>query len=294
MLVRGGNESLFTGHPFIQKVHVWQKKSSKYSGLIRLIRVIRSERYDGVINLQRHTASALVTVLSGAAKTAGFHSTVLSALYSYRFKHKLGERGDMEYSHEVDRYLQLTKPWIPLEKARPALYPSDGDFREVAAYKNKPFITISPSSVWFTKQTPASIWREFMDASGSMQIYLLGGPSDVAMCEALAKDHSHASVLAGKLTLLQSAALMKNAEMNYTNDSAPLHLCSAMNAPVTAVFCSTIPEFGFGPLSDKSKVVQSRLELPCKPCGNHGKSSCPKGHFDCGKITWTDLLPETK
>jgi heptosyltransferase-2 len=78
--------------------------------------------------------------------------------------------------------------------------------------------------------------------------------------------------------------------MNYTNDSAPLHLCSAVNAPVRAVFCSTIPEFGFGPLSGNSGVVQSHLELPCKPCGNHGKSACPKGHFDCGKISLTDLL----
>jgi heptosyltransferase-2 len=83
---------------------------------------------------------------------------------------------------------------------------------------------------------------------------------------------------------------MKNAVMNYTNDSAPLHLCSAMNAPVTAVFCSTIPEFGFGPLSDNARVVQSRLELPCKPCGNHGKAACPKGHFNCGEIQLSDLM----
>jgi heptosyltransferase-2 len=100
-------------------------------------------------------------------------------------------------------------------------------------------------------------------------------------------------VLAGKLTLLQSAALIKHAVMNYTNDSAPLHLCSAMNAPATAVFCSTIPEFGFGPLSDSSRVVQTRMELPCKPCGNHGKTECPKGHFDCGNIDLNDLLPKS-
>jgi ADP-heptose:LPS heptosyltransferase len=45
---------------------------------------------------------------------------------------------------------------------------------------------------------------------------------------------------------------MKDAAMNYVNDSAPMHFASAVNAPVTAVYCSTIPAFGFGPLSDRS------------------------------------------
>jgi ADP-heptose:LPS heptosyltransferase len=46
---------------------------------------------------------------------------------------------------------------------------------------------------------------------------------------------------------------MKGAKMNYVNDSGPLHLASAMNAPITAFFCSTVPEFGFGPLSENPK-----------------------------------------
>lgn len=290
MLVRAGNEGLFNEHPFLGKVLVWQKKSSKYRNLSRLIQTIRAERYDGVINLQRYTASALITVLSRAKKTSGFDSSALSVFFSHRVKHQLGERKDLNFSHEVDRCLQLTTPWLPMAQSRPVLYPSEHDFSVVASYFDKPFITISPSSVWFTKQTPPEVWRHLITASFDKQIYLLGGPDDMTLCESLAGGSPHVQVLAGKLSLLQSAALMKYAVMNYTNDSAPLHLCSAMNAPVTAVFCSTIPEFGFGPLSDNAHVVQSRLELSCKPCGNHGKAACPRGHFDCGKISLTDLM----
>jgi heptosyltransferase-2 len=97
-------------------------------------------------------------------------------------------------------------------------------------------------------------------------------------------------VLAGDLTLLQSAALMSKAEMNYTNDSGPLHLSSAMNAPTTAVFCSTIPEFGFGPLSDVSKIVETTIDLPCRPCGLHGHKKCPQSHFKCGISIQIDQL----
>ena len=70
--------------------------------------------------------------------------------------------------------------------------------------------------------------------------------------------------------------------MNYVNDSAPLHIASAMNAPVTAYFCSTLPSFGFGPLSDNANVIQTKQTLECRPCGLHGKRKCPQQHFNCG------------
>ena len=54
-----------------------------------------------------------------------------------------------------------------------------------------------------------------------------------------------------------------------------------MNAPTTAVFCSTIPDFGFGPLSKNSKIVEIQEKLDCRPCGLHGFKSCPEEHFRC-------------
>ena len=70
--------------------------------------------------------------------------------------------------------------------------------------------------------------------------------------------------------------------MNFVNDSAPMHLASSVNAKTTAIFCSTVPEFGFGPLSDLSQVVEIKEKLKCRPCGLHGKKACPEGHFKCG------------
>ena len=74
---------------------------------------------------------------------------------------------------------------------------------------------------------------------------------------------------------------MQGARMNYVNDSAPMHLCSAMNAPTTAVFCSTVPAFGFGPLADHSRIAEIRGVLECRPCNLHGRPACPLGHFRC-------------
>jgi heptosyltransferase-2 len=74
---------------------------------------------------------------------------------------------------------------------------------------------------------------------------------------------------------------MERAIMNYVNDSAPMHFASAVNAPVTAIYCSTLPAFGYGPLSDQSHIVEIQEALQCRPCGIHGKKSCPQTHFNC-------------
>ena len=155
---------------------------------------------------------------------------------------------------------------------------------------------MTPSSVWFTKKYPVEKWIELSDRfDPSIRIYLLGGKDNVAECEMLLSKTSNKNVeiLAGKLNFLGSAALMKSARMNYTNDSAPLHFASAMNAPVTAIFCSTIPAFGYTPLSDISFIIETREYLQCRPCGIHGRKACPLGHFKCAFGIQTEQLLET-
>ena len=114
-------------------------------------------------------------------------------------------------------------------------------------------------------------------------IYLLGGKEDTNYCEEIQNEAEHPAIfnLAGSLNLLDSAALMKDAKMNYVNDSGPMHIASAMNANITVYYCSTVPSFGFGPLSDNS-IINEVKGLSCKPCGLHGFKNCPKNHFSCG------------
>ncbi|KAK6026983.1 Pyridoxal-dependent decarboxylase, sheet domain protein [Ostertagia ostertagi] len=117
------------------------------------------------------------------------------------------------------------------------------------------------------------------------------GPEDAAMADEIMKECPGRMMenLGGKLSLMQSAALMRDAVMNYTNDSGPLHFASSVNAPATAVFCSTHECFGFGPLSELSRLVEVQ-QLPCKPCGIHGYDECPQGHFRCAKDIDTNKL----
>jgi ADP-heptose:LPS heptosyltransferase len=295
-LVRKGNEALLTGHPFLHEVLIWDKREHKLRNLWRLIGKIRQTRYDTVINVQRFAATGLLTAFSGAGQTIGFDKNPLSIVFTRKIPHIVGHR------HEIERNQTLIAALTDEQPAKPRLYPSKADEEKVNSYKTKPYITISPASVWFTKQYPPEKWAAFIrQLPGGYTVYLLGAPLDKQLCEQIralaAPDNTAAAaapspvILSGQLSFLQSAALMKDADMNYVNDSAPLHFASAVNAPVTAVYCSTIPAFGFGPLSDKRFIVEIQQPLDCRPCGLHGYRACPKGHFHCAwKIEDRQLL----
>ena len=111
----------------------------------------------------------------------------------------------------------------------------------------------------------------------------MGGPNDRSDLEDIRQRSSHNLLeIRTDLTLLESAGLMEKASWVVTNDSGPMHMASALNVPTVAIFCSTLPAFGFGPLADKSTIVEKAEELSCRPCGVHGKASCPVRHFKCG------------
>ncbi|MEI6265136.1 MAG: glycosyltransferase family 9 protein [Sphingobacteriia bacterium] len=289
--VRKGNESLFHQHPFIHQVLIWDKKSNKYKHLFQLLGAIRKNKYDLVLNLQRYAATGFLTVFSGASKTIGFNKNPFHLLFTESVEHSMNIDGTG--GHEIERNHRLLQSICTGETALPALYPSKEDDKAVAIYQQQKYICIAPTSVWFTKQFPKEKWIEFINQIPTQySIFLLGGPGDFGICEQIrsSKSNQQCINLAGKLSFLQSASLMKNADMNYVNDSAPLHFCSAMNAPVTAVYCSTIPAFGYGPLSSNKTIVETNEMLTCRPCGLHGKQDCPLGHFNCAKTIQIEQL----
>lgn len=279
-LLRKGNESLLENHPKLNEVLIWDKKEGKYSNLKLLSKSIHAKKYDLVVNLQRFASSGVLTAFSGAKITVGFKKNPLSFLFKQSVEHSIGNG-----LHEIERNQKLIKEFTDDIAEKPKLYPSNQNYELVQSYKTAKYICLAPSSVWFTKQLPKAKWIDIIQKTNDHYfIYLLGSDSDKELCDSLIQTSRNKNVinLAGKLTLLQSAALMQHAEMNHVNDSAPLHICSAMNAPVTAYFCSTKPEFGFGPLSNNSRIVQINFDLACRPCGLHGKKECPESHFKCG------------
>jgi heptosyltransferase-2 len=285
VLVRKGNESLLQNNPAINNIHIWDKSKNKFSSIFQTLKKIRKEKYDLIINLQRFASSGIMTVLGGAKETRGFSKNPLSKFFSKKYEHIIDIANPI---HETRRNFSIIVDLCDGIIQRPALYPTNKDYEETKKWKSKDYICLAPASIWFTKQLPFQKWIELIQKYHtqypSHAIYILGGKSDIELgnkISATAKCDVLLS-LCGQLNFMQSATLMKDARMNYVNDSGPLHICSAMNAAVTAFFCSTTPDFGFGPLSDYSTIIETKEYLDCKPCGLHGYKECPIGHFSCG------------
>jgi heptosyltransferase-2 len=145
-------------------------------------------------------------------------------------------------------------------------------------------VALAPGSVWATKRWPEEYYAalgRLLDDHG-FSVVLVGGEDDRELCTRIADTFPgrRALVAAGKLTLLQSAELLRRCRIVVTNDSAPMHLAVAVATPVVAIYGATVPSFGFAPRGPRDRVVE-REGLSCRPCGIHGGNSCPIGTFAC-------------
>ncbi len=282
ILIKTENSSLFNHHPFINNIWVWNKKEHKYRNLLDLIIQIRAKKYDLVLNAQRFLSTGIITSLSKGKTTIGFSKNPLSIFFSKRIKHSIGKSSSI---HEIERNHKFIEHLTDHKHGKIKLYPSASDQAVTSPFKTKMYICIAPASLWFTKQYPIEKWVEFItQLEDDLAIYMIGGKSDVDLSQEIISKSGKSNIinLCGRLSLLQTASLMQHAKMNFVNDSAPMHLASSVNANVCAIFCSTVPSFGFGPLSDNSTIIETNEKLTCRPCGLHGHKTCPEGHFKCG------------
>jgi heptosyltransferase-2 len=111
---------------------------------------------------------------------------------------------------------------------------------------------------------------------------LIGSAEDRAYCKEVEKLVSDNSLinLSGNLTPLQSAVMIGKSKCLITVDSAAAHLGASTETPIVQIYGSTVPALGFYPLTSKNIVIENN-SLDCRPCTDHGRTSCPLKHFKC-------------
>jgi len=266
---------LLETHPAVRKVIPYDKRGSDrgWTGLRKLARRLQAEQYERAYLPHRSLRTAALGVLARIPSRIGF-SGRWSFLYTEaRPKPALG--------HETDRLLALADEAPGAYP--PQLRPTAADERAAAALIDGAFVALAPGSIWGTKRWP--FYPELAAGLGErMAVVVVGGPDDVALGDqivsAVRPSGRPAVNACGRLTLRESAALIGRASALITNDSAPLHLATAMGTPIVALFGPTVTEFGFGPLR-AGDVALGVDELQCRPCSPHGPAQCPLGHHRC-------------
>ncbi len=146
-----------------------------------------------------------------------------------------------------------------------------------------PIVTIAPGSVWKTKRWPAEYFASVandLSAEGSTVVFI-GSPQDLqAMDKArpfLTRPHLD---LVGKTTIAEAAAVISRSKFLVANDSAPVHIATALGTPTVVMFGPTVRQFGFAPPESLGVVVE-KSGLWCRPCTSHGSNECPTHTHEC-------------
>ena len=83
-------------------------------------------------------------------------------------------------------------------------------------------------------------WQDFIKSIPlDLVVVFMGAGSDYNIAQQIITSRQENSYnFCGKTNILETAWIMKNAHMNFTNDSAPTHIASAVDAPVSTVFAA--------------------------------------------------------
>ncbi len=282
---------LLANHPDINEVIIFDKrnKDSGLGGMMRLAGDLRKIKYDVAIVPHRSIRSAVLMRLAGIKRRIGFDKSAGSFLFTDVVHYE----GSI---HEIERNLSLLKV-LGIKsnvKEYPRLFPSLHDRQQIdlllsefGIQHNSSLIGIAPGSVWNTKRWLKERFIELIQklTETHFNVILIGGTEDVGLCEEIKTNVSIKKVFSasGKLSLLQSAELIRRCRVLVSNDSAPMHLAVSVGTPVVAIFGATDPKFGFAPYGASDIIVETK-GLSCRPCSIHGGKRCPIRTFDCMKL----------
>jgi heptosyltransferase-2 len=160
-------------------------------------------------------------------------------------------------------------------------------------------VGVAPTARHFTKRWPQERFVELgatLARTRRAKILLFGGRDDADYCGDIAQminaalGSDMAESVAGRFSLLETAAAFDRCHIVVSNDTGLMHLAAARRRKVVAIFGSSVEEFGFRPYGTEYILLEAR-GVECRPCSHIGRPRCPKGHFRCMKeITVAEVV----
>jgi lipopolysaccharide heptosyltransferase II len=292
-LVKAAYQDLLRAHPCINRLILFNAQQSLWHTLRRL----RQTRYDVVLDLHRTLRSRMICQGLSAPLTLAYHKRVLRRQLLVRLG--WNTLGDMTPVPELYA-APLRRLGIDTELSAPTMQLEPGSrdamrqhlAQAFPAVAGRPLLALAPGARWATKRWPVERFATVAQTLGKRYragIVILGDNGDTglaqALCQRLDVPVFNAS---GKLSLMQTAALLQQCRLLISNDSGLMHMATALNIPVVAVFGPTVEEFGFYPFRAQARVISTRLA--CRPCSTKGSRHCPKGHHQCMLNVGTDQV----
>ena len=199
---------------------------------LKLIQEIRREKYDYILDLQGLLRSGIITFLAkGGLKLGVADGRECSTV----FYSSIGEKSRKKEIHAIDKLTPFLKT-LGINDFDPSLpIKFDNSYLREETKKligSKPYIMLFPES-----RRPQKMWPYFEELLGELKKesgyeILIAGNNE-------AGDYKGSIDVRGKLSLTELPFLISKSKAVVTNDSAPLHIASAMLVPTVALFGPT-------------------------------------------------------
>ncbi len=267
-------QNILNGNPHIHKVHVFEENLGEIFG------TLKEEKFDYIIDLHHNFRSGRV---KRKLKTVAFSVNKLNLRKMLLVQFKINRLPDV---HIVDRYLE-TLSFFNVKNDNLGL---DYFIAEKEGFENNelptPFqngyLAFVIAGTYFTKKLPVNKVAEICQII-DVPVILLGGKNEFDEGETvLSQSKGNVLNYAGKISLNQSASLVRDANLVLTNDTGLMHIAAAFKKKILSFWGNTVPAFGMVPYLPgiASKIVEV-TGLKCRPCSKLGHKKCPRRHFKC-------------
>lgn len=264
-----------------------------YDRPIEFLYAIRG-RYDIVIDTEQwHRLSAVIARLTRAPVSIGYATNERKKLFTH----------PIPYSHEdyeVDSFLNLVSPLVG----------------KVFFDQNKPFLSV-PSEVTGRGSSllqtllghkvvavfpggsiPERRWgvERFHETAKMLTgkgygIVILGGKREIREGDEISRGLDNVMNLCGRLSLIETAAILKEVSMLITGDSGLMHIAYGLGTRVVALFGPGI-EKKWAPRGKGNIVINKKVN--CSPCTSFGYTSRCKKNSECmNQITVKEVFEKT-
>ena len=288
VLVNKNTHQVLINNPYLEKswVYDYQIAKKRFSFNLKLIVNLIRQHYNIVIDLTNNDRSSFFTFLTGARFRIGYWSKKIvrkNLFYNKIIPSVLGTIHTVDHHLKVAQELGLSirdhHPFIAILPAE--ISNIDQKLYDSGLKEGEPFVIIHPGVRRWYKSWPLDRFAKLADniiRKYNVNIILAGNEDDKAnVSKIIANMKQKAINLTGQVSLLELPTLIKKALCLIGNDSAPIHIATAVETPAIALFGPTDWRCWY-PRREHDRVFAA--EFPCRPCG-HGKPDCPLGDGYC-------------
>ena len=267
----------------VDKVFVFDRPRG-FKAYLSFIKELRQEKFDLVLDMQRHFKSGVTSWSTKAKRRIGFNRKNAKE-FNWLFNTEYISAVD-NFSAKIEHY-HLFGDLLNLPRGESHNFGLQASAKEIGKIKNlvassgcsvdsngRVFVGLILGSTWPSRFWYASHYRELiaeLSQKHKVTFLLLGGPSEAEFAEDVEQGFDNDLVvnLVGKTSVRDLISVFSISTIAIGSDSGPMHIAAAMKIPVISLWGSTSP-LRSAPYGSEDLVLQSPVA-----CAGCYKKICP-------------------